>query len=153
MDPDQAVDAVQPMKDYIENSLAWRKSIVALLGVFAILALGLSAVGIYGVMSYSVSQRSREIGIRMSLGAHPRNVLGIVISQGLRLVGIGVAIGIAAAVALTRLMSNLLFDVSALDPVTFVGVTFLLTFVSLAACYIPARRAMRVDPMVALRYE
>jgi putative ABC transport system permease protein len=153
MDPDQAVDAVQPLKDYIQNSLAWRKSIVALLGVFAILALGLAAVGIYGVMSYSVSQRSREIGIRMSLGAHPRDVLGIVISQGLRLVGIGVALGIAAAVALTRLMSNLLFDVSALDPVTFVGVTFLLTFVSLAACYIPARRAMRVDPIVALRYE
>jgi putative ABC transport system permease protein len=121
--------------------------------VFGILALGLAAVGIYGMMSYSVSQRSREIGIRMSLGAQPRNVLGIVIAQGLRLVGIGVALGIVSAVALTRLMSSLLFDVSALDPVTFVGVTLLLTSVSLAACYIPARRAMRVDPMIALRYE
>lgn len=153
IDPDQAVDAVQPLQDYIESSLAWRKSIVALLGVFGILALGLAAIGIYGVMSYSVSQRWHEIGVRMAMGAQPRNVLGIVISQGLRLVGIGVALGIAAAVALTRLMSSLLFGVSATDPLTFVAVALLLTFVALVACYIPARRAMHVDPMVALRYE
>jgi putative ABC transport system permease protein len=153
MDPDQAVDAVQPLKHYIESSLAWRKSIVVLLGVFGIVAVGLAAVGIYGVMSYGVSQRWHEIGIRMALGAQPRSVLGIVISEGLRLVGIGVALGIAAAVALTRLLSSLLFNVSTVDPLTFVVVTLLLTFVSLAACYIPARRAMRVDPMVALRYE
>jgi putative ABC transport system permease protein len=153
MDPNQAVDAVQPLKHYIESSLAWRRSIVVLLGVFGIVALGLAAVGIYGVMSYGVSQRWHEIGIRMALGAQPRSVLGIVIFEGLRLVGIGVALGIAAAVAVTRLMSSLLFNVSTVDPLTFVGVTLLLTFVSLAACYIPARRAMRVDPMVALRYE
>jgi putative ABC transport system permease protein len=153
MDPDQAVDAVQPLNDYIETSLAWRKSIVALLGIFGILALGLAAIGIYAVMSYSVSQRSREIGIRMAMGAQPRNVLAIVISQGLRLVGMGIVAGIVAAAALTRLMSNLLFGVSATDPLTFVGVALLLTFVALAACYIPARRAMRVDPIVALKYE
>ncbi len=153
MDPDQAVDAVQPLNDYIETSLAWRKSIVALLGIFGILALGLAAIGIYAVMSYSVSQRSREIGIRIAMGAQPRNVLAIVISQGLRLVGMGIVTGIVAAAALTRLMSNLLFGVSATDPLTFVGVVLLLTFVALAACYIPARRAMRVDPIVALKYE
>jgi ABC-type antimicrobial peptide transport system permease subunit len=119
VDPDQAVNAVQPLKHYIEHSLAWRKSIVALLGVFGIAASGLAAVGIYGVMSYGVSQRSHEIGIRMALGAQPHSVLGIVISQGLRLVGIGVALGIAAAVAPTHLMSSLLFNVSAVDPLTF----------------------------------
>jgi putative ABC transport system permease protein len=153
IDPDQAVDQVQPLSDYLETSLAWRKSIVAVLGIFGILALGLAAVGIYGVMSYIALQRSREIGIRMAMGAKPRDVLAIVISQGLRLVGIGIVTGIAAGVALTHLMSSLLFGVSPTDPLTFVGVALLLTLVALAACYIPARRAMRVDPMVALRYE
>ena len=153
IDPDQAVDQVQPLSDYVESSLAWRKSIVAVLGVFGILALGLAAVGIYGVMSYIALQRSREIGIRMAMGAQPRDVLAIVISQGLRLVGIGIVTGIVAGVALTHLMSSLLFGVSPTDPLTFVAVALLLTFVALAACYIPARRAMRVDPMVALRYE
>jgi ABC-type antimicrobial peptide transport system permease subunit len=121
--------------------------------VFGILALALAAVGIYGVMSYIAPQRSREIGIRMAMGAQPRDVLAIVISQGLRLVGIGIATGIVAGVALSHLMSSLLFGVSPTDPLTFVGVALLLTFVALAACYIPARRAMSVDPMVALRYE
>ncbi len=104
-------------------------------------------------MSYGVSERSREIGIRIAMGAQPRNVLTIVISQGLRLIGMGIVTGIVAAAALTRLMSNLLFGVSPTDPLTFVGVTLLLTFVAFAACYIPARRATRVDPIVALKYE
>jgi putative ABC transport system permease protein len=153
LDPEQAVGTVQPLQDYLASSLAWRRSIVALLAVFAILALGLAAVGIYGVMAYSVSQRSQEIGIRRALGANPRHVFALVISQGLRLIGIGIALGIAAALALTRLMSSLLFGVSAQDAATFLAVTLLLLFVALAACYIPARRAMQLDPMVALRYE
>jgi ABC-type antimicrobial peptide transport system permease subunit len=108
--------AVQPLNDYTESSLAWRKSIVAVLGVFGILALALAAVGIYEVMSYIAAQRSREIGIRIAMGAQPRDVLAIVISQGLRLVGIGIATGVVAGVALTHLMSSLLFGVSPTGP-------------------------------------
>jgi putative ABC transport system permease protein len=126
---------------------------MVLLGVFSCAALLLAAVGIYGMVSYSVSQRTHEMGIRLAIGAERRDVFLLVLGQGARVALLGTAVGIAAALALTRLMSNLLFGVSATDPLTFAGVALLLTLTTLVTSYIPARRATRVDPMVALRHE
>jgi putative ABC transport system permease protein len=137
----------------LSHSLALRNFMRFLLSIFAGLALVLASVGIYGVISYAVSQRTREIGVRMALGARPADVLRLILGEGLRLVLVGVAVGIAAALALTKLLASLLFGVSGTDPIIFASVTGLLVGVSLAACFVPARRAMRVDPMVALRYE
>jgi putative ABC transport system permease protein len=149
----QAISKIDTMEQVLSESLARRRLYMILLGVFAGAALLLAGVGIYGTVSYSVSQRIREMGIRIAIGAERGDVLRLVLGQGARAALLGILVGIGTAVALTRLMASLLFGVSATDPFTFAGVAVLLTLVALVACYIPARRAMRVDPMVALRHE
>jgi predicted permease len=144
---------IRTLDDTISDSLAARRFSMILLGIFAALALALSCFGIYGVISYLVGQRTHEIGIRMALGGQRSDVLRLVLGRGARMAVIGVAVGIAGSLMLTRLMAKLLFGVSAYDPLTFMGVAGLLVLVALVACYIPARRATRVDPLVALRYE
>ncbi len=153
LDSQQAMYGVQTLEEIVSDSQASRRFSTVLLDVFAGLALLLSAVGIYGVISYVVGQRTQEIGVRMALGAQRGDVLRLVLGQGAKIALMGVALGVFAALGLTRLMAKMLFGVSASDPLTFAGVTVLLVLVALAACYIPARRAMRVDPIVALRYE
>ena len=153
VDPDQPVYQIATMKQLISDSVSERRFTLVLLGVFAGIALSMAGIGIYGVISYSVSQRTREIGIRVALGAQTGDVLRLVIRQGMTLVVSGVAIGLAASFGLTRLMEKLLFGVTARDPATFTAVASILTFIALLACYIPARRAAKVDPMVALRWE
>ena len=153
IDSREVVYNVQTMNEVVSNSFAARRLSMTLLGVFAALALVLACVGIYGVISYLVGKRTHEIGVRVALGAQRNDVLQMVIGQGAKMTLIGVAIGIGAALGLTRLMANQLFGVSAHDPLTFAGVAMLLILVAVAACYIPARRAMHVDPVVALRHE
>jgi predicted permease len=153
MNSQQVVYGAQTMSDVIADSLAERRFSMILFGVFAVLALVLSSVGIYGVVSYIAAQRTQEIGIRMALGAQRVDVLRIVLGEGAKMTAVGVVIGLLVALGLTRLMAKLLFGVSATDPFTFGAVSSLLVIVALAACYIPARRAMRVDPIVALRHE
>ena len=153
MDPGLPIFNVQPLTQVIAASLWLPRTGAYLLAAFGLLALVLAAIGIYGVISYSVTQRSHEIGIRMALGAERRHVLGLVLGQGMKLVGIGLGIGLGGAFAASRLVSSLLYGVSAADPVTFAGITVILIGVAFLACYVPARRATRVDPMVALRYE
>jgi predicted permease len=153
VDPDQPIFNVQTMGEIWNLSIAPEKLVLMLLIVFASVALVLAGLGIYGVMSYTVTQRTHEIGIRMALGARPFDILRGVVGQGMALAGVGVGIGLAAAFGLTRLMRGLLFGVSASDPLTFAGVAVTLVLIALAACYVPARRATKVDPMVALRYE
>jgi putative ABC transport system permease protein len=153
IDKDQPVYEVRTMNQLVSASVAQPRLNLVLLGVFAAVALILAATGIYGVMSYSVTQRTHEIGIRMALGAGSTNVMRLVVGRGMVLAGVGVAIGLAAAFAMTRVMASLLFGVSATDPVTFVVIAIVLIVVALIASVIPARRAVRVDPIVALRYE
>ncbi len=151
--PNQAVTDVQPLTQVLAESIAPQRFRTALLSLFALVAVLLAGLGIYGVMNYSVSQRTREIGIRVALGAETRDVLRLVLRQGLTLALAGVALGVAASLALTRLMKSFLFGVSATDPLTLVGVALLLTFIAGLACWLPARRATKVDPMIALRCE
>jgi len=153
IDSGLAVFRPRTMDEVVADAMQDTSEQTMLLSIFAALALLLAAVGIYGVMAYVVTQRTHEIGVRMALGAQQHDVLRLVLGEGSRLTGIGVALGLAAAFGLTRLLHSLLFGVSASDPYTFAGVSILLALVAMAACYIPARRASRVDPMVALRYE
>jgi predicted permease len=153
IDKDQPIFAVHTMQELVDDSISTRRLTLVLLGIFSALALILAAIGIYGVVAYSVALRTQEIGIRMALGAQRQDVLRLVLGQGARIAFFGVAIGLAAAAALARLLSSLLFSVSASDPITFTAVAVLLIAVALLACCIPARRALRVDPIIALRYE
>ncbi len=153
IDSREVIYGVATMDEVIAGSLAARRLAMILLGIFAALALVLSCVGIYGVISYVVGQRTHEIGVRMALGAQRRDVMRLVLGEGAKMALVGVAASIAAALGLTHLMANELFGVTAQDPLTFAAVAVVLTLVALLACYLPARRAVRVDPMVALRYE
>jgi len=153
IDKDQPLGNVQALESMLVRSVAPRRFNLLLLGIFALIALLLGAVGLYGVMSYAVTQRTREIGIRMALGAQRSDVLRLVVRQGMLLSSIGVLIGLAASFALTRLLKSLLFGVSTTDPAILIIISLLLTAVALLACYVPARRAMKVDPLVALRHE
>jgi putative ABC transport system permease protein len=153
LDKSLPVFAFKPMTEYLRDSLARRRFNLILLTAFAGVALALAAVGIYGVISYGVTQRTHEIGIRMALGAEKGDVLRLIVRQGMILALGGVAIGLLASLALTRLLETLLYGVSVTDPLTFTVIALLLTSVALLACFVPARRAAKVDPLVALRYE
>jgi putative ABC transport system permease protein len=153
LDPNLPLFTVRTLEETIALNLARQRFAVALLGAFAVLGLLLAAVGVYGVMAYSVSRRAREMGVRMAMGAQSGDVLRMVLREGLKLTAIGVAIGLPASLAVTQLMKTLLYGVSAADPLTFAGVPLLLAVVAMIACWIPARRAARIDPMTALRQE
>ncbi len=153
LDKDQPISGIATMKQLINDSVSTQRLTLILLGLFSALALLLAAIGIYGVISYSVTQRTHEIGIRMALGARRSDVSRMILAQGAKMVGIGTVVGIGISLGLTRLMANLLFSVSAADPITFAAVAIVLALIAMLACYIPARRALRVDPMLALRHE
>jgi putative ABC transport system permease protein len=153
LDPNLPIYDIKPFGEYVSDSMAQPRFNGALLGVFAGVALLLTAIGLYGVIAYSVTQRTQEIGIRMALGARPDDVLRLIVGQGMALVAIGVVLGLGGAFAASRLIRGLLFDIGATDPLTFASVAALIMLIALLACYIPARRAMKVDPMIALRCE
>ena len=153
LDPELPVARLQTLDAVVARSVSEPRFYMVLLGAFAVMAVSLAALGIFGVMSYAVVQRSREIGIRVALGAHPRDVLKMVLRHAFLLTALGVAAGLAGALALSRVIASLLFQLSPTDPATLAGVGLALTAVALLASYLPARRATRVDPLVALRSE
>jgi putative ABC transport system permease protein len=153
LNKDVPLFSVQTMTERIGDQLAADRVVAVLLSVFGASALLLAAIGIYGVVGYAVAQRTHEIGIRIALGADRQDILKLIVGQGMALIVVGAAIGLALALAATQLLKSLLFGVSATDPLTFVSVVIVLVGVALLACYLPARRAMKVDPLVALRYE
>jgi predicted permease len=153
LDPDQPVADVRPMEEVVDQAVANARFNTLLLGVFAGVAFVLAAVGIYGVISYDVTERTNEIGIRMALGAQPKDVLKLVLGQGARLAVYGIVAGLLGATALTRLMGAMLYGVNPTDALTFAAISILLAIVALAASYLPSRRAMALDPVIALRHE
>jgi putative ABC transport system permease protein len=153
VNPELPVYGAQTLNDAVTASLEQRRFSMDIVAAFAVTALMLAALGIYGVISYIVSERTRDIGIRLALEAQKGKIMGMILRQGLGLAMAGAALGLLGSVIVSHLMAGLLYGVMPTDPLTFVGVTLVLTGVALAACYIPARRAMRVDPMIALRYE
>jgi predicted permease len=153
LDPDLPMYYVRTMEQRVDESLARRRFSMLLLGVFASIALALATIGIYGVMAYLVNQGTRELGIRIALGASPRNILNLVVRQGMALAFAGVTLGLAASFLLAQLIRSLLFGVRATDPITFAGISFLLAIITLLACYIPAQRAARIDPLISVRCE
>ena len=153
IDPDQPVLAVLPLEQLAAESVTLRRVSAILLGALSAVALFLAALGIYGVMAHSVAQRTHEIGVRMAVGARARDVVGLVLREGGRMAALGGALGLLAALALTRLLESLLFGVSPTDPASFAAVIAFLFACALLGCWLPARRAARVDPVIALRYE
>jgi len=153
IDKNQPLSETTTMEEVIAKSVAPRRFRMLLLGLFALLALSLAMIGVYGVIAYSSTQRTHEFGVRIALGADRQDILKLVVRQGFKLALLGVTMGVAGALLLTRFLSSLLYEVSPHDPLTFAGVAALLMLVALAASYIPARRAMKLDPIVALRYE
>jgi ABC-type antimicrobial peptide transport system permease subunit len=153
MDPNLPVYGVQTMKSRLGDTLARARFAAISLGTFAAIALLLALIGIYGVMSYVTSQRVQEFGVRMAMGADKSDLVGLVLRQGVRLVAVALVLGMAAAFALSRVLQGLVFEIGTTDPLTFVGMAVLLAFTALAACWLPARRASRVDPVTAMRRE
>jgi putative ABC transport system permease protein len=153
LDSSVQVRAIRTLKDQVEESLHSDKVIAGLCGIFSLLALVLTCVGLYGMLSFSVVRRTNEIGVRMALGAEPRDIFRLVVGGGMRLTLAGLLLGALGAIASGSLLASLLFGVERADPITFAGVAILLVAAAILACYIPARRAMRTDPLVALRYE
>ena len=151
MDPDVPIAELSTLASYVSNAMSQTRFLLALIGAFAVMALGLASLGLYGVISYSAKQRTREIGVRVALGASERDVMGLILGQGLAVALAGIGLGLAGAVALSRVVSAFLVGVSATDPITFAGVSALLLTVAIVASFVPARRASRVDPVDALR--
>jgi putative ABC transport system permease protein len=153
IDGEQPLQSARTLETMVSNSIRQQRFTAIVLSIFAIAALSLAIAGLYGVISYSVAQRTHEIGVRVALGARSHDVLKLVVAEGMKLTIIGLVIGVVAALLVTRLISNLFFGVNATDALTFVSVSGVLLVVAFLACYVPARRAMNVDPLVALRYE